>query len=676
MAALTVNRFSGMSPKTDARKLPDDGATVANWTRLEGTDIRAWRDPVTVEDLGSAGNNVTTLYRFTVYNPDGTLSTRRWLAWEGVPRVSPVPSPIPADALSRLYWTGQSGEGAGQEGQSGTMRVASSPTIGMTLGTTVGVRQVGIPQPIVRPAVVAVDDSAANSARPLEITNAKPAVVTFATPPNQPFVQSQQVQVVITTPDTAQQQNMRELSGKSFFVDSPTDSSITLRGSDTTNFTDFVDPNAATISAVFSEADFEDRAYVFTLVSDWGEEGPPSTPSDLVTVRKDGGKVTVTLTWARPAGFDHIVKARLYRTLTGSSNTSYFFVKDVALVGGSPSVPVIVEFVDDVPPEKIGEIMPSTSWTAPVKNMFGLMTMPNGFMVAFKGNTIYACEAYQPHAWPDAYRKTVDFDILGGAAMDQSAIVATSGKPYVLTGSDPLSLTARLLDIDAPCLDGSSIISVGAGVVYATRDGLALITPSAQIIITQNIFTKQQWNQLWVVGTYRPAYHDNRYIAVSSNPSLPSISFRIDPTDPDLQYFQMPALTGRAVAIDTSDDTLCYIASDGSTFRRLTRFDASLSLRTYTWTSKVFTMQAPVTFAVAQVFASSYPVTVQILAAKPVAGGAAGPMVDVRTVSVANSDPFRLPSGFTAREWQFSITGTVNFQRIDIASSIAELRAL
>ena len=668
MPALSLKQFSGMAPLVHPRKLGDAQAQTANWTRFDGTDLRPWRDPVAIDydtgsgpDIGPSGTVIVRLFRFAVFTPEGAFQTRRWLAWPGaLVDVHPVPSPIPADQYMRLYWSQQTD----------TLRVASSPTMSQTLGLTPGPRIVGIPQPIERPTGEPVNDATATQRQPLTISKAKPAVVTFP-PPDQPFTEGQTVQVTITTPADATAQNMRELSGKSFRATAVTATTITLAGSDTTNLSDFTDPSAALISAVFTDSDFEDRSYVFTLVSDWGEEGPPSPPSDVVTVLKDGGKATVTLTWARPNGYDHIVKARVYRTATGTNNTSFFFVKEVAIVGGGPSTPVIVEVEDDVDPLRLGELMPSQEWTAPVTGMFGLMAMPNGFMIAFKGNTVYACEAYQPHAWPDRYRKTCENEIIGGAALGQSAVIATTGRPYLATGSDPASLTLQDLPVDAPCLAARSIVSVGTGVVYATHDGLALITPSGSQIITQNIFTKAQWASIWSSQMYA-AFYDGRYMVISPSGSFPTFSLRIA-GDGDLQYTTYPGLLGRATAIDTANDTLCYIGQAGDGFfRRLYRFDAGLTLHSYTWTSKVFTLQAPANFACAQVFARDYPVTVTISAAKP--PGVV--MSTVLTLSVTNSDPFRLPSGFTAREWQVSMTGTAEVQRLDMATSIAELRAL
>lgn len=670
MPVLKIDVFGGMAPIVNPRKLADSGAVVANWAKFEATDLRPWRDPVVIEydtgagtDMGPVGTRVTKLFRFSVMDAGGAFIARRWLAWQGLRAISPVASPIPADQFSRLYWTEQGG----------AMRVASSPTISQTLLGAAGVRNAGIPAPVVQPAGVPVDDSAAISAQPLSISKAKPAIVGLQM--GHPFKEGQQLNIVITTPADAVVQNMRELSGKSFFAAAVDEDSLELRGSDTSNYSAFVDPSACVISVVLSASDFDDRVYVFTLVSDWGEEGPPSPPSDVVTVRKEGGSATVTLTWARPNGYDHITTARLYRTLSGQDGTQFFFVKDLPLVGGGPSTPVIVQFVDDVDPIALGELMPSTTWTAPVIGMFALVGMPNNFFIAAKGNTLYACVTNQPHAWPDEYRKTIETEIVGAAVMGQGAVIATSTRPYLVVGSDPASLTMQDLPIDAPCLNPNSIVSIGTGVVYASHDGLALITPAGARVLTQRVFSKQQWANLWT-SSMKAEYHDGRYIAMTSNASFPTFSLRIEEAAGDMEYTTYPGLLGEAVAIDTSNDSLCYAGLDaGNAFRRLTRFDGGLSLHAYVWTSKVFTLAAPACFAAGKVLASSYPVELQVSAAKIIGNGSSGALTPIHTIFVASNAPFRLPSGFVAHDWQVAVGGTAEIQRIELATSIAELRA-
>lgn len=661
MPVLRIDQFGGLVPILDQRKLPDTAATVADWTRFDGGDVRAYRDVLNLTEFGNV--NFFTLFRYGAVDPATGIATYRWLGWESV--VNPVQSQVPADVHQRLYWI-----------DSKIPYYASNPTQTMVLAQTPGRRLLGIPKPISKPSLALEGEALATSRVPSGITNAKPAVVTFATP--HPFTEGQQVRIVIQEPiDDDAPQNMYELSSKEFVVAAVTSLTLELRSSDTSQMSELVDPSKATVDLVVKEADLESRVYVFNLVSDFGEEGMPSPPSDIIDVRREGGQVRVHMEWTRPAGYDHINKIRLYRTLTGSAGAQFFFVKDIPLPDPGN---VIIETVDDVEPIKMGELMPSTDWATPPAGMFGLTAMPNGYMIAFNGLTVHVCEAYQPHAWPDKYRKTADSEIVGAASIGQSAIIATRGRPIIATGSDPSSLTLSNIEIDAPCIHQGSIVCIGDAIAYATYDGLAIIGLGEQRIVTQTLMTKEQWIALWTTNNLgrQSAYHDGLYLALSPNAAYPTFGIRLGQQGMQLVYFT--GLVARAPAANIFDttpgrtDTLnfCVIGSN-SLFSKQAVFDAGVTLHAYSWKSKMFTQNAPLSFACGQVLASTYPVTLQVYAALETVSGP-GALTLVHTQTVTSSNPFRLPSGFMAREWQVAVTGSVNLQSVYLATSMAELR--
>ncbi len=90
-------------------------------------------------------------------------------------------------------------------------------------------------------------------------------------------------------------------------------------------------------------------------------------------------------------------------------------------------------------------------------------------------------------------------------------------------------------------------------------------------------------------------------------------------------------------------------------------------LRPYTWTSKVFENPAPINFGFAQVLADSYSAS---LVLKVYADGSL-----IHTQTVTSEKPFRLPSGFIARDWYVSITGTATVNMIAVAQSASELKS-
>lgn len=101
--------------------------------------------------------------------------------------------------------------------------------------------------------------------------------------------------------------------------------------------------------------------------------------------------------------------------------------------------------------------------------------MANGVMVGFRDNEVYFSEPYLPHAWPARYRLTVDYPIVALGSFGTTIVVATEGRPFLITGSHPESMSQLELDLIEPCVSARSMASMGHGVVYASRNGLVYV---------------------------------------------------------------------------------------------------------------------------------------------------------------------------------------------------------
>jgi hypothetical protein len=99
------------------------------------------------------------------------------------------------------------------------------------------------------------------------------------------------------------------------------------------------------------------------------------------------------------------------------------------------------------------------------------------------------------------------------------------------------------------------------------------------------------------------------------------------------------------------------------------QFDADTPY-TLSWTSKVFESPKPANYGALQVIADSYPVTVAVLATDT--GGASY----TDTYEVPSSAAIRMTSGFLARDWKFTVSGTNVVQAVLIAESITELQSV
>lgn len=235
----------------------------------------------------------------------------------------------------------------------------------------------------------------------------------------------------------------------------------------------------------------ETRYYRTTFVNDWENESAPSEVSDAVDV---GLKDTVTIDRGTVPSGRNIAHWRPYRSNSGSETATFQYVPSTDDLG----VPIATATLEDeVPNSELQEVCPSTIWAEPPANLNGIVAMANGIHLGFFGRTLCPSESYVPYAYPVEYQLTVESDIVGLCAWDQSAFVGTTGSPYFVSGVDAATLTATKLDGDQACVSARSICATKRGVVYASPDGLCLAVPGSPVeVITQRHFTREEWQAL------------------------------------------------------------------------------------------------------------------------------------------------------------------------------------
>lgn len=391
----------------------------------------------------------------------------------------------------------------------------------------------------------------------------------------------------------------------------------------------------------------ETRAYIYTYVSAWGEEGQPSDPV-IVDLYPSSQAASIS-TVAPPTGNYNIATKRIYRSATGTSGTNYYFVDEIPVAQNV--------YTDAVAATDLGETLRSLSWTMPPEDLQGLIALPNGFLAGFSGRDIYFSEAYYLHAWPIEYSQSVDYPIVGMAQFGQNVVVLTTGSPYMLTGVDPSSMTLEKLEFEQACLSAKSISRLGPGVVYASPDGLAYIGPDGMSILTDQFFTRKEWQTL-NPASITGAQHDNRYYAFYDTGSVKA-GFILDPKSngsPFIftnQYFD-------GLFNDLRNDAL-YGVRQGT----ISKLEGSASLLGYTWRSKQFLLPRPINFKYSQVIAADYTdITVKFYADG----------VLVASVEPTSQAPFKLPGGYKGRVLEVEISGVSTVVAVHVAESMEELR--
>lgn len=402
-------------------------------------------------------------------------------------------------------------------------------------------------------------------------------------------------------------------------------------------------PPAPAVTGTVTNPDptlIEYRAYVYTYVSAYGEEGPPCAASLTVTVAP-GQTVNLSGMSAVPAGAYNVVTKRIYRTNTGASGTSYQRVAEIPAADSTYS--------DAVASADLGAVLPSLEWSPPPDDLKGLIVLPNGACAGFSGNVLCLSEPYFPHAWPVGYQITVADLIVSIGSFGNSIVVTTTGAPYVATG-DPGAMSVERLEMGYACTSKRGTVDMGYAVIYPTPEGLMQAGVNGVNLVSREHYGKDEWAAL-APSSIEAYPYAGKYIAFHTGGA-----FVYDPATSDLS--RLTGVTATAGFHDPANgDLYLQVGSD------IVKWDAGVGTMTYTWKSKIFVAPSPLSLGACQVFADAYPVTLKVYAD--------GVLKHTQTVS--NANPFRLPAGFRATTWEAEVSSVNTVNEILLASTMAEL---
>ena len=400
------------------------------------------------------------------------------------------------------------------------------------------------------------------------------------------------------------------------------------------------------------------RAYIYTEITAFGEEGPPSAvTSNEIVDASNGATVTLALP-AASSGNYNIAKRRIYRT---DVNGVFRFVKDAA---GTSAGNITEDVLDDLLGEEIesaDNLAPpdTTSSDHPDGPMIGITSLPNGITAGFSGNTLLFSEAYLPHSYPLANQLTTKDDIVAIASIASGLLVTTKGKPLMASGTDPSAIAIVEIDANLPNANKKSLVDMGEYAIYSSPDGLVLASASGIQLITQQIFTRDQWQEYYPENIEGYEY-EGKYIGFTYDGSNNNTKkgFIFDPRGGANAFVNLD-FYAHAGYNDRENDIL-YLVIDGV----LKIFSNNATRRAYTWKSKQFFSNRPLSPGVAKVDADSY----NSLTFKLFADGTLK-----HTQTVANGDVFRLPGGYRAKEFEVQLEGTDTVNEVCVYESAREI---
>lgn len=332
-----------------------------------------------------------------------------------------------------------------------------------------------------------------------------------------------------------------------------------------------VTPPAGTLST---------RAYLYTFVSAYGEEGPPSLP--FTATGGTGAWVVANIDVSIPSASNYnITTVRIYRTVTGNTGTEYFHVADIALGTASYN-----DNADDAT-IALNYVMPSLTWLPPPATLKGLVAHPGGFLVGFTGRDLYLSEPYHPHAWPIQYVQTCQTEIVGVAIYNNVIVVTTNSHPYYAEGMSPLAVTLQKLDSIDPCIARRSMATTIDGVYYSSPQGIIKADGSGKpILITKDLFTREEWQNQFSPTSVQASAYGVQYVAfdTTSHGFIFSPAEQLAPLTTLDRFSNVNAIQQDAYSGDV------YLISGNQV--RLWDPPTSTPYE-YTWTSKEFGLDKP-----------------------------------------------------------------------------------
>lgn len=327
----------------------------------------------------------------------------------------------------------------------------------------------------------------------------------------------------------------------------------------------------------------ETRAYVFTFVNEFGEEGAPSDP----TVATGDGAGTWNLTGLPTSAPDMtdrkpIEFKRIYRTATGEASADYYFVAQIAIA--------TTTYADSALTATIvrNAILEADTFEVPPDDLQGLIAHPNGFFVAFRDKEVHFSVPYRPHAWDSTQVRAIEHKIVGLAVYNNMIAVMTTSQPYWAVGSDPRQISMVKSPSVEPCRSKGGIAQTVSGVLYPSSNGLVLFNESGPQVVTYPLMTKDEWAE-YNADALRAAQFAMRYIGFTDDTN----GFVFAPSDQLGTFFELDRFSG----IDNvQSDPLTgdvWIVRENMVYKWEPADGTPLY---YTWRSKVFDMPQPLNF--------------------------------------------------------------------------------
>ncbi len=673
MTGIKLDTFAGLFPRLPAERLPANAATQAENCEFAYGELRPLKAPFMLKTLSTAV--------VTAFSEDGL----RFFTW---PRdVNAVISPLGSGPSSdRLYFT---------DGNDFRMAFRSAASIA---GGEPGISyRVGVPKPV-KPPVLAI----ARNAKIDKIMGYLPTIkfhyenaglkyqeqeVSFnvieegwkygvSIPPRTVNAKAgaQRAELLASktfdpmsmdlrdpTPDTAvpvfRMQFVKtnsigvyplldQYTSNSKFATSDVAITMTVSG-------DSSNSAILTIGDVFDDKDTETRAYTFTLVNIFGEEGAPSLPAVINCYTK--AAVSIQIEMPDTSNYAPIQEVRIYRTQASGVSADYYFAFALNYSGGAT-----VQGADRISAAELNEVLSSENNHPPKQNLQGITNIGNGIFAAWLGNQLWFSEPYKPWAWPPKYMLTLQWPVVGMVQSANMLLVTTLGFPYIVSGISPDAMTSEKLNMNQAGVSKWSVASVGGQLFYACNDGIVSVNGvQGSLDFSERYFTREVWRTKYgnALGTMQIMEYDGSLLVFSRSGAFRAFLIRLDESQGSMT--ELPDFSASGAFYLVTTDGL-YFASGSNLY-----VFAGGAPQSFVWTSKEIRLPKPMCFAIANAVSTGN-ITIELYA-MDTSGS-----FNLKHREQINNQPektFRLPGGYRSDAYKVKVYGSGTLRSLKIAGS-------
>ena len=431
-------------------------------------------------------------------------------------------------------------------------------------------------------------------------------------------------------------------------------------------------PTVQSFGAMDGTFNNETRHYFYTLISDFDglgwQESMPSPVSESVYCNNDFPVVIAGIPTNYPT---YTISAiRIYCNVTqldyGADKTEAS--GDFLLVA---EVPIGTSVYTHEPHIDYGEACVTEEYAPPSYKMRDIAYCGNGQLGGLVDCELWLSEPRKPHAWNEAFRYSrfngMPKRFLCG---EKIGYILTDEYPSVIAMESPCTSAGCrsivALEEPHPIISLNSACLYNGACLYATKDGLVMLSGAQSKVITAEHYTYDQWQAIkpW---TMRGVVHDGYYFGATDDRT---IRFKIpDSIHESATIEGLTELSIKPLAWYRSDqDRLFFMQPDG-----IYEWNVGMDWKEFKWQGRLSVMAGYTAISAYKLVHDYEPTHVVHIGYKRHRSEMVQEPVILGDKVVIDSRPCRLKAGYSTIDFDVTISGKGEVREYHIATSVSEL---